>query len=135
MFGSLLHLVQDSYSAAHVRRLSSRSQPNGCASYGAGDAIAQFHTYVGQDTEKHGVCDDAPDWLATPRPGSPMEVLAQIVRAYEDGKEWPMVRAILEEKVFRLADPRAPASPGACFEWRLAEASPVRSVACEPSPT
>lgn len=62
-FGSVLHLVEDSYSAAHVVRAFARTQPNGCPSYDALGAIVEFHTYVEQDTEKHALCDDAPDWL------------------------------------------------------------------------
>jgi hypothetical protein len=121
-FGSLLHVVEDSYSASHVKRQTSRVQPNGCPSYDAADPIAQFRTFVGQDTEKHGVCDDAPDWLEATRPGSPIEVLAEIVRAHREGREWPAVRAILESKVFRLADSVSDAQPGDCFEWRFTEA-------------
>ncbi len=118
-FGSLLHLVEDSYSAAHIWRRSTRVQANGCPSYDATDPILRFHTYVGQDTEKHGLCDDAPDWLETPRSGSPIEVLAQIVRAYRDGRDWPVVKAILEQQVFRLADDASDAQPGRCFELRF----------------
>lgn len=118
-FGTLLHLVEDSYSAAHVRRASARVQANGCASYDATDAILQFHTYVGQDTEKHGLCDDAPDWLGAQRAGSPIEVLAEIARAYEDGKEWAAVRAILEDRVLRVAPGAGAARPGRCFETRF----------------
>ena len=121
-FGSLLHVVEDSYSASHVKRQTNRVQPNGCPSYDAADPIVQFRTFVGQDTEKHGVCDDTPDWLTTPRPGGPTEVMAEIVRAYRDGREWPVVRAILEDKVFRLADSVSDAQPGDCFEWRFTEA-------------
>jgi hypothetical protein len=127
-FGSLLHLVEDSYSASHVLRKSARVQANGCPSYDAGDPIAQFRTYVGQDAEKHGVCDDAPDWLGAPRPGSPIEAIAAIVRAYADGREWPVVRAILEEKVLRLEEPARAAGPGECFEWRLTEAQATASM-------
>ena len=116
--GSLLHQVEDSYSASHVRRRASRMQENGCPAYDAADPITQFHTYAGQDTEKHGVCDNAPDWLESPRPGSPIGVLAEIVRAHEEGRDWPFVRAILEEKVFRLADAVPAAGPGECFETR-----------------
>jgi hypothetical protein len=115
-FGTLLHLVEDSYSASHVRRVSQRVQANGCPSYDAADPIVEFRTYVGQDTEKHAVCDDAPDWLESPRAGSPIDVLAELVRAYADGRDWPYVKAILEGKVFRLADRVAPARPGSCFE-------------------
>jgi hypothetical protein len=118
-FGSLLHLVQDSYSAAHVRRATQRIQPNGCLSYDAGDAILHFHTYAGQDAEKHGVCDDAPDWLGTPRPGSPIDAFAALVRAYHEGREWPAAKAILEERVFRLAPSTGSAQPGRCFDWRF----------------
>ena len=118
-FGTLLHLIEDSYSAAHVRRDSSRVQANGCASYDATDPILQFHTYVGQDTEKHGLCDDAPDWLEAARPGSPIEVLAEITRAYHEGREWPFVKAILEDKVFRMSGTVAAARPGRCFEFHF----------------
>ena len=115
-FGSLLHVVEDSYSAAHVRRESSRLQANGCLSYDALDPVVQFQTYVGQDAEKHGVCDDAPDWLETPRAGSPADVLAEIVRAYHAGEDWPAIKAILENKVFRLSASASAAQPGRCFE-------------------
>lgn len=114
-FGSLLHLVEDSYSAAHVQRVSARVQPNGCPSYDAADAIVEFHTYAGQDTEKHGLCDDAPDWLESPRAGSPIDPLAAIIRAYRDGQDWSAVRRILEEQVFPLAATTSPASIGRCF--------------------
>jgi hypothetical protein len=115
-FGALLHMVEDSYSAAHVRRAALRVQANGCPSYDAADAIAAFYTYSGQDTEKHGLCDDAPDWLETPRRGSPVEVLAELVRARREGRDWPAVRPMLEETVLRLADDAAAAAPGRCFE-------------------
>jgi len=117
-FGAMLHTVQDSYSAAHVLRSSARVQANGCPSYDALDTIVEFHTYVGQDTEKHALCDDAPDWLESPRPGSPLDVMAEVVRAYRDGAEWPAMKAILEEKVFRLAPGARPARAGRCFETR-----------------
>jgi hypothetical protein len=136
-FGSLLHVVEDSYSAAHVRRESSRLQANGCLSYDALDPVVQFQTYVGQDAEKHGLCDDAPDWLETPRSGSPAEVLAEIVRAYEDGHDWPVVKAILENKVFRVSGAASASQPGRCFELVLdatqMKADPERIVALDPA--
>lgn len=135
-FGSLLHLVEDSYSAAHVQRRTGRVQANGCPSYDAADPVVSFHTYVGQDAEKHGVCDNAPDWLESPRPGSPIDVLAEIVRAREDGRDWSFVRAILEDKVFRLVDASAAAAPGNCFEaasvgGEMMGAAPVARVTCD----
>jgi hypothetical protein len=130
-FGTFLHLVEDSYSASHVQRVARREQANGCPSYDAGDAIAEFHTYVGQDTEKHALCDDAPDWLETPRAGSPIDVLAELVGAYASGRDWAAVKPLLEEKVFRLVPRAAPARPGACFE-APADAMPGESA---PRPT
>ena len=115
-FGTFLHLVQDSYSASHVRRLARRTQANGCPSYDAADPIAEFHTYVGQDTEKHALCDDAPDWLDSPRDGSPIDVMAELVQAYAEGRDWPSVKAIVEERVLKLADATGTARPGTCFE-------------------
>jgi hypothetical protein len=118
-FGTFLHVVEDSYSAAHVLRASTRLQANGCYSYDARDPIVEFHTYVGQDTEKHALCDDAPDWLGSPRDGSPVDVIAEVVRAYSEGRDWPVVKAILEEKVFTLAPNARSAAVGRCFETRL----------------
>ena len=115
-FGTFLHLVEDSYSASHVQRAANRYQPNGCPSYDATDPIVEFHTYVGQDTEKHAICDDAPDWLESPRAGSPVDVIADLVRGYAEGRDWPHAKAILEEKVFRMARGGPPSRPGACFE-------------------
>ena len=115
-FGTFLHLVEDSYSASHVRRLTRRVQSNGCPSYDAADPIAEFRTYVGQDTEKHALCDDAPDWLDAPRDGSPIDLFADLIDAYSQGRDWPTVKAMLEEKAFRLADGAANSRPGACFE-------------------
>jgi hypothetical protein len=80
--------------------------------------VIAFHTYVGQDTERHALCDDAPDWLEVPRAGSPIDVLAAIVRAYADGRAWPDVKAILEQQVFRVTDAQAASRPGACFAAR-----------------
>jgi hypothetical protein len=118
-FGTFLHLVEDSYSTAHVLRASTRLQPNGCFGYDALDPIVEFHTYVGQDTEKHALCDDAPEWLEAPRAGSPVDVLAELVRAYDEGRDWPFVKAILEEKVLRLAPNARAAGVGRCFESHL----------------
>jgi hypothetical protein len=131
-FGSLLHLVEDSYSASHVQRVAIGVQSNGCPSYDAEDEIAEFHTYAEQDTEKHALCDDAPDWLETPRAGSPVEVLAELVRAHEEDKDWLFVKKILEEKVFRFAPGRHAARAGRCFE-RRAETLEVEGV--RPPPT
>jgi hypothetical protein len=117
-FGSLLHMIEDSYSAAHVLRESTRLQANGCASYDANDPILRFQTYAGQDAAKHGVCDDEPDWLTASRPGSPIDVLAEVVLAYHQGRDWLAMRALLEDKVFRLSPAAAPARPGHCFEMR-----------------
>jgi hypothetical protein len=122
-FGSFLHLVQDSYSASHVSRDSKRLQPNGCPSYDGTDEIIAFHTYVGQDTEKHAICDDAPDWLDSPREGSPVDLLAELVRAYAEGRDWNFVKAILEEKAFRLAATAHPADIGRCFEMPAGDAT------------
>ena len=131
-FGTFLHLVQDSYSASHIRRAATRLQPNGCLSYDAVDAIVEFHTYAEQDTEKHALCDDAPDWLDTPRAGSPMGVMAELVRAYDAGKDWMYVKTILEEQVFRLASAPRTARAGRCFERR---SEPQEPDGARPPPT
>src|SRR5260221_12888182 len=97
-FGSLLHVVEDSYSASHVKRQTNRVQPNGCPSYDAADPIVQFRTFVGQDTEKHGVCDDTPDWLATPPPGSPAGGMAGRLGGHRGGSGSAARRRVPRDK-------------------------------------
>jgi hypothetical protein len=132
-FGTFLHLVQDSYSASHVLRVTKRVQANGCPSYDAADPIIEFHTYGEQDTEKHAVCDDAPDWLISPRAGSPIDVMAQVVRAYHNGAQWSAVKPILEKKVFALAQSTHAARAGRCFERTTIDPERATITALDPS--
>lgn len=54
--GALLHLVQDSYSPAHTCRGSCENGAD-VRQYSCG-AIAQFYSYVHQNSKKHGVADE-----------------------------------------------------------------------------
>jgi hypothetical protein len=49
--GSILHLIQDSYSAPHAKRVYAASEE--CRS----GRVVQFHSYIGQDPDLHGPHD------------------------------------------------------------------------------
>lgn len=57
-FGTLLHMVQDSYSEAHMARHD--PDGHGCEKtrYDSPGQVVKFFTYVGQDSKKHGLKDE-----------------------------------------------------------------------------
>ncbi len=58
-FGSLLHMVQDSFSMSHVERAPSSAEAR-CrkSALAAPGAILEFHSYPNQDPERHGKADE-----------------------------------------------------------------------------
>jgi hypothetical protein len=119
-FGSLLHVIEDSYAPGHVVR-DSRRVDRHCFSYDSDSPVVQFLTYVGQDGDRHGHCDEEPDWLDDRQddPRNPLTVIAEIILIYErddEGTAWPKVEAVLTGKVFKFAGATKLAAPGDCFE-------------------
>lgn len=74
--GSLLHIIQDSYSASHVVREARIESRQPSRLYGVG-AIVQTQDYANQDGACHGLSDSAPSdepdvaCLERPRSGCP----------------------------------------------------------------
>jgi hypothetical protein len=94
--GSLLHMVQDSYSAAHTERAFDASPrcPNG--------RVHEFYSYVGQDPDKHGTADTRAGWQERQFTAAqdPVNVSATLIRFARQRTAWPVVRSYLQETVF-----------------------------------
>lgn len=116
-FGSLLHLLEDSFAAGHAER---RDPVGGaqCASggYPKPGKIVSFHSYTNQDHKRHGDYD-APEAMQKGLLDGSVNVITvgQNLRAMYGRKQpWPEVRAYLE-CVFDLEDPNTEAGPGPGF--------------------
>lgn len=113
--GSLLHLIQDSYSDAHTERI------NGCNSlaHNKGEIVG-LHFYSVQNPDEHKEADIRPTWLDNGdlSDNNPVSVSALIVQFWLNSANWEnQVRPFLEEKVWPLRDPQALATAGdvECF--------------------
>ena len=98
-FGSLLHMVQDSFAGGHVTR---RARSDGSCSV---PEIVEFHTYVGQNKEDHKSHDslEAASAKIAPTPGGQalLVVMWELVKRRKE--TWNEVRPYLDTCVFRLA--------------------------------
>jgi hypothetical protein len=82
--GSLLHMVEDSYSAAHVERVYTPT--NNCpAGY-----IKRFHSYSHQDPSKHKKADSMASYRTShfPAGAGPVDVSAQLIWFARHGADW-----------------------------------------------
>lgn len=93
-FGSLIHIVEDSFAGGHAdRRLSNNSECNI-------PEIVEFHTYAGQDKKSHkdhDSLDAAKNKLVV------VEVIKQLVWMRDNHSTWAEVKPYLDNCVFRLA--------------------------------
>jgi len=102
-FGSLLHLVQDSFAGGHVERRVFRNPSCGVPE------IVEFHTYAGQDSDAHKQRDSLD--AATSKTNVSMtadtqnlrDVLSRLILARDEDQSWGEIRPYLDECVFRLA--------------------------------
>lgn len=114
-FGSVLHVVEDSFALGHVERrdpvAGEQCRASGQPKPGK---IASFHSYVHQDHTLHGNYD-SPEALAQGLldPDVNVVTVGRVLKAlYEEKRGWADVRNYLD-CVFELDDPAAPAGPGA----------------------
>jgi hypothetical protein len=98
-FGSLLHMVQDSFSRGHAARGEVRT--GDCAV----PPIVKFFTYAGQDKDAHKQADTRQSAAAGTSPL--IDVLKELVRLRLEKATWQQVRPYLEDCVYSLSDPRA----------------------------
>jgi hypothetical protein len=116
-FGSLLHMVQDSFSSAHVAR-----EPQGglvCSQlpdHQHPGMITSFHSFTRQEYELHSAQDKDSalrEHVARNEPTRSSVVdVGRVLRAYyEQNRPWDELKTYLD-CVYDLADPKAPAGPG-----------------------
>jgi hypothetical protein len=120
--GSLLHLIQDSYSPSHVERENHDAEEG---RFCRGN-IKRFLAYAKQATKKHSAADAWPANLPrdTLKPEArvcdPITAGAAIMTFYARndfaGADWPEVRKFLESTVFPMDANAADSGPGAGFE-------------------
>jgi hypothetical protein len=108
--GSLLHMVQDSYSDAHVERVAG-CNPLSKQRYG----IVSFRDYVAQSSADHGLADVRPDWLNAGdlEKNNPVWASAQLIQYSFNKVAWDKgVEQFLDKEVFPLTNPSNPSSTG-----------------------
>lgn len=119
-FGSLLHLVQDSFSKSHVERERLRA----AGGEGIAGRIVQFHSYGHQDPFVHGTSDAVE---ALERDAEKSKLLtaigARLVAMRARHAPWSEVQGVLDS-VFELAESASAAGPGKEFEIKVPEPAP-----------
>jgi hypothetical protein len=117
-FGSLLHMVQDSFAKGHVDRAEAIMGEKcvEASDYLAPGRIKEFHAYNNQDAAKHAEYDSRKalgEHLAVAKPNV-IEV-GQVLRGYyERGSTWEDVKPYIG-CVFQIEDSETKASAGAGF--------------------
>lgn len=106
--GSLLHMVQDSYSAAHVDR---EFGPTARCPTGR---VLEFHSYTHQDPDRHGAADIRSAWQARSFTDAqdPVNASATLLAYIAQGAEWDVVKSYLTGTVFCIDSDARIAGPG-----------------------
>jgi hypothetical protein len=118
-FGSLLHVVQDSFAKGHVERDDATAGTcNGGAQRKAGD-IKEFHSYENQDKDLHGRADRHESMQAHLLASNPtaVQIGKTLVSMRASKVAWKDVQPYLAECVFPVPAERLrhPAGPGQNF--------------------
>lgn len=108
--GSILHVIQDSFSRAHVQRNfdASAECPIG--------RIVEFHAYNHQNSDQHSKADTRQSWLTdtgfTPVQ-NPVEMSAQMIKLVREKADWAkIVEPYLRSAVFCIGADAVKSSPG-----------------------
>lgn len=113
-FGSLLHLVEDSFAFGHVERMAPVAGKT-CqgTSYPHPGTIRSFRSYTNQDHKAHGTHDSRESFQEALK-ASPnvVDVGKVLLDMYDRKAPWETVNAYLQ-CVFDIEDEKAPASAGA----------------------
>ena len=119
-FGSLLHLVQDSFSKSHVEREGVRKS-EGAVLPGR---ILQFHSYAHQDPYVHGKRDALEALEEHPEESNLLTAIGMRLVALRARKApFDDVQRLLDS-VFELSEKAVAAGPGKEFEVKPAEKDP-----------
>jgi hypothetical protein len=116
--GSLLHMVQDSFSNSHVTRADPLGDEcNGMPGVLKPGMIRQFHSYARQDHEKHNAADDekAAELHRTETAPCAVDVCRTIIEMWERKATWPEAKKYFDF-VFALHPSVMVAGAGQEFE-------------------
>lgn len=119
-FGSLLHMVQDSFSVSHVLRrqvVNGSKCPAPADAFAAPGKIMEFHTYAGQNSARHGA-EDKRDAFSRHWSSGPPTVVDVGKRLYElflAQARWPTVKPYID-CIFELAPDARRSSAGEEFK-------------------
>ena len=114
-FGSVLHTVQDSFSASHATRES--TAPNASCentTYPAVSRVIEFHTYGAQDGHLHDGADSRDAMVAANGPdewAQAITVTRNLFDLRESGARWEQAAPYFA-CVFELSEERQASSPG-----------------------
>lgn len=121
-FGSLLHMVQDSFAGGHVERadptFGGKCNGKGAEQQLAPGRIVEFHAYNRQNHDEHARHDErrfAMSHVANTRPH--VITVGRTLRHYYevDKASWETVKPYVE-CIFDVKNPETPASPGNGFQ-------------------
>jgi len=118
-FGSLLHMVQDSFAKGHVERAEAVTDTlciGTTVEHIAPGSVKRFHSYVNQDVKKHAPQDNRSAFLHHWSNESPsvIDVGSTLVDYFERKSDWSIVGGYIS-CLFSLELPNTPASPGNGF--------------------
>ena len=118
-FGSLLHMVQDSFANGHTRREASDPDRN-CAigewRMEAPGLILEFHAYNRQDGDLHAEADSQAAFLRHLQEEADVVQVGQILRrAHSSNKSWSDVAPFMS-CIFKTSPTAVSASPGEHFQ-------------------
>jgi hypothetical protein len=114
VFGSLLHMVQDSYSPSHTERDDPPGgKCSGAPQFDKPGVILSFHSYANQDKGKHkeGDIESALSITLEREPPTMVDVGKSLKWYYENKRPWEEVKPYIE-CVFEIENPTAKAGPG-----------------------
>jgi len=111
-FGSLLHMVEDSFAAGHTERLPEERTCAEAGGLGVPGRVQEYHSYAHQDPKKHGREDERNAYVGH---AAPVDEVGQALLQYRlKYAKWEEVRPYLA-CVFQPVDPNTKATPGAEF--------------------
>ncbi len=119
-FGSLLHMVEDSFSRAHVERqlpVAGKVCGDMAEQVKAPGKIAEFHSYRNQDPESHksdDIREAFANHLVSTSP-SVVDVGRKLAEYYDKQSDWNTVRPYMN-CIFDLASTTSPSSAGDRYE-------------------
>ncbi|HMV59455.1 MAG TPA: hypothetical protein PKD38_19840 [Nitrospira sp.] len=114
--GSMLHILQDSFSPAHTCRVEAIVDGKRTA------ILHDVYNYNAQDDKKHKELDDIPQWLLRYAKtkehdyvNDPIVAGAWIIGAVQNGLEWNQVEKYLRSTIFRSVEPDHAVSVSKCI--------------------